>query len=265
VQETVRISDSTVSQAVRVIKDGEFVRLQSDQGFFDRVYGTPHSVYRERLEFAGLTQHDRVLDAGCGFGQWSLALAETNRWVHALDIDLRRVGVLRRLGLLLKFRSLCTSAGSLANLPFAEDSFDAVFCYSVVYMGDWREGTSELVRVTRPGGTIYVSANALGWHVYNLLNGHNAAAGPFGSPRQMAWATIRQTIGSRLGKKYGADQQSFISPRSLCAQLERCGARVDQVAADGRAGIPELAKPIQFFKSKKYGLDSVYEILATKL
>ena len=81
----------------------------------------------------------------------------------------------------------------------------------------------------------------------------------------MAWDTIMNTLGGRWGRTSGAYRQSIIPPRVLANHLEQCGARVEQTAADGRAGSSDISLPVQFFPAKKYGLTSVYEILATKL
>ena len=176
----------------------------------------------------------------------------------------QRIGVLSRLRSLLGIRSLYTNIGGLDQLPFQENTFDATFCYSAVFFGNWRRIIAELLRVTRPGGSLYVGGNgAIGWYLYNLIEGHKNSE-DF-STRRMAWDTFMHTLGVRWGRAFGAYRQSVIPPRVLVNHLEQCGARVEQTAADGRAGSSDTALPVQFFPAKKYGLTGVYEILATKL
>ena len=43
--------------------------------------------FRQRVDMVGFKDADHVLDAGCGYGQWSVALAEANRRVSACDRD----------------------------------------------------------------------------------------------------------------------------------------------------------------------------------
>ena len=63
----------------------------NSRGFCERVFSTDPSVYENRLKAIGFQDMDRVLDAGCGFGQWALVMAGMNREVHAIDVDPSRV------------------------------------------------------------------------------------------------------------------------------------------------------------------------------
>src|SRR3954454_24056465 len=43
--------------------------------------------FRQRVDMIGFAGAEHVLDAGCGYGQWSVALAEANARVSACDRD----------------------------------------------------------------------------------------------------------------------------------------------------------------------------------
>jgi SAM-dependent methyltransferase len=112
----------------------------------------------DRIGFSGGT----VLDAGCGVGNWTIALAQRFEHVEATDNDAERIGVLS--GLVPKLSgSIRASVGSVTKLEFPDSRFDAVFCNGVVFLTDTDAALSEFVRVLRPGGRLYVTYNGPGW------------------------------------------------------------------------------------------------------
>jgi len=60
---------------------------QNAAAFLERVYGGGFEKYSTRLSQHGFRGFCRVLDAGCGFGQWTLALSWMNQSVEAVDIS----------------------------------------------------------------------------------------------------------------------------------------------------------------------------------
>jgi len=112
----------------------------------------------DRLGFSGGT----VLDAGCGVGNWAIALARRFRHVEALDNDAERVGVLTGLAPYVG-GNLSPKVGSVTDLPYEAGAFDAVFCNGVVFLTDTEVALSEFSRVLRPGGTLYVTYNGPDW------------------------------------------------------------------------------------------------------
>jgi ubiquinone/menaquinone biosynthesis C-methylase UbiE len=131
-------------------------------GFLRNEFGPGMGYYRrrlERLQFAG----ECVLDAGCGAGQWSLALAERFDEVHALDRSEDRLRVLRTLTKQLDVNHIHIRSGSVDNLPYEANKFDAVFCYGVIMFTDVAAVLREFHRVLKPGGRMYLCLNAEGW------------------------------------------------------------------------------------------------------
>jgi ubiquinone/menaquinone biosynthesis C-methylase UbiE len=111
--------------------------------------------------FCGLRH---VLDAGCGFGQWTLSLSGLNEAVSACDISPARISALQELALALGRKNIEAEVSSLEPLPYPDAHFDGVFCYSVLPLVGWREALREIHRVAKPGGVIYVNANAIGYY-----------------------------------------------------------------------------------------------------
>src|SRR5690349_18939652 len=80
-------------QVARLLERGS----DNDRAFFDRVFATPAEIYERRLVGVGMSGHDHVVDAGCGFGQWTMVLAALNRKVTAIDVAPLRTDVVRAL------------------------------------------------------------------------------------------------------------------------------------------------------------------------
>jgi ubiquinone/menaquinone biosynthesis C-methylase UbiE len=261
----VHLSDETVQETAHAVQSNLGFESPFEYDFFSRVFDTPHSVYRRRLECIGMTNSDRVLDAGCGFGQWSFALAESNRHTVSLEISAFRCSVLNHLSRNLGITTISTLVGDMDDLPFQNEFFDSVYCYGAIMFDDWKRKTSELVRVLRPGGRLYISTSAIGWYLSNLVWGHNDSD-DFSS-RLMALDTIVHSITTRSSQRGSSSRQSIIQPRSLRSTLTQAGATVLQIAPDGRVGDMgggRTDQPRQFFAPKGFGLTSVYEVLATK-
>ena len=108
----------------------------------------------------------RVLDAGCGGGGMTRLLAEAvgpGGEVVALDANpqllawgqaqVQDTGLAGRI----KFQE-----GDVLHLPFADGSFDLVWCSRVVHgLSDQLAGVRELARVVRPGGRLVLREGGL--------------------------------------------------------------------------------------------------------
>lgn len=99
----------------------------------------------------------RLLDVGCGVGITPCHAAQT-RGCHVVAVDLsaRMLDWARRRARRLRLeRQLAFATADAMQLPFADDSFDAVICESVLaFVPDPGRALAEYVRVTRPGGYV---------------------------------------------------------------------------------------------------------------
>lgn len=112
-----------------------------------------------RLEWDHYARHlpkpklgnNRLLDVGCGNGQF-LAAAQSAGWVcHGVDFDPKAVETARG-------RGIQVALGSLAGQQFAADFFDAITLSHVIeHVHRPKDLLKECVRVLRPGGTLWVA------------------------------------------------------------------------------------------------------------
>lgn len=232
-----------------------------DRDFLERVFGTPPAVYRRRLEAIGFAGLGRVLDAGSGFGQWAMALAELNDGVVALDYSAFRVGVADQIAA-ASCLSVDGMVGSLNRLPLADQSVDGVFSYAAIFAVDFRVALAEMARVLRPGGLLYFSTSSIGWYLHNAVRGHNDSA-DFSS-RRAALATMRAsahfyTRGVDPPPEVGLVIPKFVARRAVVA----AGFGHVRIAAEGTLG-PPVPPGRPFYQPTYLGLPGVFEVLAVR-
>ncbi len=99
----------------------------------------------------------KILDVGCGYGRiLDVLYQEGYRELTGADIS---EGMVERGKRLYPYLDLLAAAGD--DLPFEDESFDAVILFAVltgvVYEDAQRRILKEIRRVLRPGGMIYVN------------------------------------------------------------------------------------------------------------
>jgi 2-polyprenyl-3-methyl-5-hydroxy-6-metoxy-1,4-benzoquinol methylase len=99
-----------------------------------------------------------VLDAGCGTGRGTQALANQRADMVSLDLGFNLV---KYTAARFTTRPL---AGSVIDLPFADDSFDVVFSTEVIeHTPDPLAAAAEMYRVLKPGGHLVLSTPGWLW------------------------------------------------------------------------------------------------------
>lgn len=125
-----------------------------DAGF---VWG-PEGTTEAALGILGDVRDRLVLELGSGAGQCSRWIAEQGGRAYGLDLSHRQLQHSRRLdestGLIVP-----SVRATATQLPFADDSFDIVFCSfgAFQFLADAEAGVRECARILRPGGRLAFS------------------------------------------------------------------------------------------------------------
>ena len=235
---------------------------ESDKAFFKRVYATPLSTYKKRLKLLKIENKKTVLDAGCGFGQWSISSSFLNDEIYALDTDLNRVDIIEKISNSLNQTNLFFSNGILENLPFKNNTFDAILCYSVIFISDYKRSIREFYRVLKPGGVVYIVGNGIGFYLNRIITNHNSSPGF--SSRMSAFQTIGTSIKYAFSKKRKSGSSIVMYPQIFCKDLESVGFKNILCAPEGHIQINKEIPINPFYPPKYLGLANIFEVLAEK-
>ena len=131
--------------------------------WLDARYESNRVEYEAQVREVGYRPGWHVLDAGCGSGAFLPLLAELvgpTGQLTAVDVASENIATVndRLIGWGLGGR-MKTAVGSVVALPFADATFDAVWCANTSqYLTDTelRVALAELIRVVRPGGLVAV-------------------------------------------------------------------------------------------------------------
>jgi SAM-dependent methyltransferase len=233
--------------------------------FARRMYMEGIEKYKKRLVQAGFSGMDHILDAGSGTGQWSLAMAELCKQVTASDVLEGRVYLLDGLVKALKIPNLRVEYGSLHKIEKPDATFDGIFCYGVIFTtGDWRKPLSEMVRVLKPGGKLYLTANGPGYYRHTWQAQPNKSEGH--DPRKWAALAFYNTWRVEQGLDSVELGLTIIEPEALLDECKRLGLQDVVQAEEGQYVTPGFGgEKGQTFAKGSYHSDlGVYEIIGTK-
>ena len=140
--------------------------------------GIKEAIHQERLRAAlmmvdalHLPPQARVLDVGCGAGYASIALANRQLAIDALDPVPAMVQAARDRAIAAGVESrVATHLGDVHALPFSDDSFALVLALGVLpWLPEIDRPLCEMARVVRPGGHLIVSVDAQ-WQLRHVLD-----------------------------------------------------------------------------------------------
>ncbi|MEM7131853.1 MAG: methyltransferase domain-containing protein [Chloroflexota bacterium] len=135
----------------------------ADASRLDKHYLAAQAEYEDTLNSAGIQPGWKVLDAGCGNGVFLPLLSTivgSGGSIAALDVAEENVNAVQHQ--ISQHRYAChveAQTGTISNLPYESNSFDAVWCANVtMYLteAELETAISEFARVLRPGGIVAI-------------------------------------------------------------------------------------------------------------
>ena len=149
-------------------------------------------------------ENARILDAGSGGGRNSFWLLNNGYDVVSIDRDGAKIDSLKNYW---ASRGLNNTSdrfytGGLDALPFPDNSFDHIICSAVLHFAKnhahFQAMMSELVRVVRPGGTLFIRMTSdVGLESLITMNETGVVRIPDGSDR---YIITRDSLNALLNK-----------------------------------------------------------------
>jgi len=202
----------------------------------------------------------RFLEVGCNWGRWCVAAARRGYEVVGVDPSLNALRAARRVAERLGVDATYVVADA-RHLPFPDDSFDAVFSYSVFQhfaREDAVASFAEIGRVVRPGGfSLIQMANLYGLRsLWNQLRERR-----FREPRTLFdvryWGPreLREELERRVGPtSLAADGFFTLNPQMTDLELfprrYRAVVRTSEALRRASERVPPL----------RYAADSLYAL-----
>jgi ubiquinone/menaquinone biosynthesis C-methylase UbiE len=233
----------------------------NDLRFLKQVYKQGLSPYTDRLEQIGFTELETVIDAGCGFGQWSFALSRSIPNVIGLDIALERIRVCQYLSEFNNISNVKVIRSDLENIPLHKSSADGIFSYSAVYYTDFSQVAKEFYRVLQPGGCVYICTNGIGKYLKDIIQAPNPTS-DF-DPRIYGLRTLINTLtgSNELSLQQGA---KVMTPEDTKRSLKRAGFVNIKCGPEGTITINNNEPAESFYESSYLGTTNVFECIARK-
>jgi SAM-dependent methyltransferase len=178
-----------------------------------------------RYTFAArLSRGKRVLDAGCGVGYGSAALAEVAETVTGVDVAADAVEFARAN---YQLPNLAFEQASVTQLPFEDGRFDLIAAFEVIeHLEDWRSFLNEASRVLAPGGQLIVSTpnklyytESRGVHGPNPFHVHEFEFEEFGAELKTVFPYVSLFLENHVE---GVAFQPFETGHTVEARVDAC-------------------------------------------
>lgn len=208
---------------------------------WDRLDSSAHPRLIYHLHWHFLREHVgpglAVLDAGCGAGRFSVAVAEAGSAVTCLDLSGEQLQIARQkvgeAGVADRVPGF--AIGDVRCLSFLDASFDTTVCFGAVLNYLFVEAETaarELVRVTRPGGTVLVSVSGR-WGALRFVAGTDGVdpADFFGRPEYWHLFQMAETGDLPAHPRVPQPPRHFFEAEEIAELLSRAGLREIQLAS----------------------------------
>ncbi|MDE5591934.1 MAG: class I SAM-dependent methyltransferase [Helicobacter sp.] len=152
----------------RLFAVAELSPKDSNRNVFSSKFGRGQKNYIKRIEALGFVDKEKVLDAGCGMGQWTYVLSHYNKAVVGVDCSEHRINIAKYLN--RRRDNVSFLQETLENLSLTPQSFDAIFCYGVFMFTDMQKSLRAFKKVLKHDGIIFLNFNDIGHYIHRILH-----------------------------------------------------------------------------------------------
>jgi SAM-dependent methyltransferase len=153
---------------------------------------------------------------------------------------------------------------SLESMPYPPETFDFIFCYSVIYQTNMLKSLNEFYRVLKPGGHIYLAANAFGYHVQRWIEANKYRRAPGEMPRMEVAKSLLYTASVQETGKCDMEPLWVVEPEEMREILVKSSFIDVRIAPEGNLAVSEHFEPRPFYPPEYLGLPCCYDVLASK-
>ncbi len=109
------------------------------------IYQNKHNFVKENIK--KISKNNKVLDVGCGYGEYLNLYEERGAVVAGMDVDKEAIKGIKN-----------ARYASITSIPFEDNSFDTLNCIDVLeHVDDEDKAFSELSRVLKKDGTLIMT------------------------------------------------------------------------------------------------------------
>jgi ubiquinone/menaquinone biosynthesis C-methylase UbiE len=183
--------------------------------------------YRDQLASLPVELDGPVIDVGCGPGQWAIVIAEMypKFEVVAFDCNEQLLDAARYQKATLGLANLHASTGDVGKIPYHDGYFKLTICLGVLQLVKVDDVFRELVRVTAPGGTIFINASGPGFYLTNILGALRSFKPAI---IKQNWRFIDNTLRGRENLPF-----SYFTPARIRRMAEQHGLSVKYLKPTG--------------------------------
>jgi ubiquinone/menaquinone biosynthesis C-methylase UbiE len=216
-------------------------------------FSRPYVSYIKRIENLNLVGMKLGLDAGCGLGNWTFPLAEKNNEIIGIDFDSEKVNGANIISSYINCENARFIIGDLTEIPFEDNTFDFIFCYSVLMYTDSDKVIKEFKRLLVSGGKLYIMTDLWRWLLFppnkNLLD------------LILYW--LKMILMRVRGTKY-----KYFTKSSFERLITKNGFSIISSGQDGETSFDTLksnSPRVSFYKMKKENFEDLWEVCAIKI
>jgi SAM-dependent methyltransferase len=125
-------------------------------GFAAGGFSLGREMFRETVATWGYSNLKSVADVGCGYGRWSMFLAEANELVSGYDNNSKCIRLARKLAQYFALENASFHTATATAIPAPDESFDGVWCFNAMSFFDRGQTLREMHRILRPDGRLFI-------------------------------------------------------------------------------------------------------------